>query len=116
MAYCGRRRRGGQHVTSDTSGVLLGLSAAEYARVSKLLDEALELPPEARGAWLASLAAREPQVATLLRELLDLQGTTQGGFLEDRAPLLRQLAEAAEADAGSVGKVFGAGPHGGLAR
>ena len=116
MAYCGRQRRGGQHVTSDTSGVLLGLSAAEPARVSKLLDEALELPPEARGAWLASLAAREPQVATLLRELLDLQGTTQGGFLEDRAPLLRQLAEAAEADAGSVGKVFGAGPHGGLAR
>ena len=83
------------------------MSAAEYARVSRLLDEALELPPEARGAWLASLAARDSQIATLLRELLDLQGTTHGGFLEDRAPLVRQLVEAAEPDAELVRKVFG---------
>jgi WD40 repeat protein/serine/threonine protein kinase len=94
-------------MASDTSKVLRSLSAAEYERLSKLLDEALELSPEARDAWLASLGESESQVATLLRELLDLLGTAHDGFLEDRPPLLMHLAEAAEAAAGLLGKEFG---------
>jgi WD40 repeat protein/tRNA A-37 threonylcarbamoyl transferase component Bud32/TPR repeat protein len=91
-----------------SAAALKGLSAAEYAQLSALLDEALELPPEARSAWLASLAAREPRTATLLRQLFVLQSATHGdGFLEDRGPLLRQLVDTAEADPGLVGREFG---------
>ena len=35
---------------------------AQYAQISKLLDEALELAPESRGAWLAALERRDPDL------------------------------------------------------
>ncbi len=45
--------------------------AATWARLSPLLDEALDLPPPERAAWLAELHLRAPQDAAQLRVLLD---------------------------------------------
>ena len=42
----------------------------QWQHLSALLDEALELPPSERAAWLAALAAREPAVAEKLTHLL----------------------------------------------
>ena len=45
--------------------------AATWARLSPLLDEALDLPPPERAAWLADVQRRAPQDAAPLRVLLD---------------------------------------------
>jgi eukaryotic-like serine/threonine-protein kinase len=44
--------------------------AATWARLSPLLDEALDLPPPERAAWLADLQRRAPQDAAQLQVLL----------------------------------------------
>ena len=63
--------------------------AATWARLSPLLDEALDLPAPERAAWLAALQLRAPQDAALLQQLLErheaagrddfLAGTAQAG-------------------------------------
>ncbi|MDP1900985.1 MAG: protein kinase [Rubrivivax sp.] len=45
--------------------------AATWARLSPLLDEALDLPPADRAAWLAALQLRAPPDAALLQGLLE---------------------------------------------
>jgi len=45
-------------------------TSAQYARISKLLDDALELAPEAREGWLADLETRDREAAQEIRELL----------------------------------------------
>ena len=45
--------------------------AATWARLSPLLDEALDLPPSERAAWLAALQARAPADAFMLQRLLE---------------------------------------------
>ena len=45
--------------------------AATWARLSPLLDEALDLPPPERGPWLAMLRARAPADAAALQRLLE---------------------------------------------
>ena len=49
------------------------LDAASWARISPLLDLALELPVAERAAWLAALQLSAPQDAALLRGLLQQQ-------------------------------------------
>jgi serine/threonine-protein kinase len=54
-----------------------------WQRLSPRLDEALQMDPRAREAWLAELDATEPDIAQGLRELLDLHAAVEGsGFLE----------------------------------
>jgi len=45
--------------------------AATWARLSPLLDEALDLPPSERVAWLAALQTRAPDDAAVLQGLLE---------------------------------------------
>ena len=47
--------------------------AATWARISPLLDDALDLPAADRAAWLAALQLRAPQDAAVLRGLLERQ-------------------------------------------
>jgi eukaryotic-like serine/threonine-protein kinase len=62
-------------------------TARQWARVLALLDEALELEPQARGAWLAALGADDAALAGRLRELLALHAANCAtGFME-RSPL-----------------------------
>ena len=60
--------------------------AATWARLSPLLDEALDLPPTERAAWLAHLQARAPHDALLLQGLLQRhEAAGSGDFLAGSA-------------------------------
>jgi eukaryotic-like serine/threonine-protein kinase len=62
-------------------------TAAEWTEVLPLLDEALEIEPEEREAWLVALASRDAPLAERLRELLALHVANRtSGFME-RSPL-----------------------------
>ena len=63
------------------------LSPDEWRKVSPYLDEALEIVPEERGAWLLSLTSKDARLASLVQALLDeQQELKQESFLE-RSPL-----------------------------
>jgi len=54
--------------------------------ISPWLDEVLDLPSEARSAWLEGLKVREPAAAEALAGwLLELEVMDARAFLEDRA-------------------------------
>jgi serine/threonine protein kinase len=55
---------------ASTASMPLRLDGEQVARLGKLLDHALELPPAALEPWLAELARTEPGQATRLREML----------------------------------------------
>jgi hypothetical protein len=61
--------------------------ADEWRKVSPYLDEALEMVPEERDAWLQSLTQKDARLASLVQALLDeQQKLKQESFLE-RSPL-----------------------------
>src|SRR5574339_412637 len=58
-------------------------SAERWRVLSPYLDEALEIAPEERSAWLVSIAARDAALADDLRAMLSQQKTVhQSRFLE----------------------------------
>jgi len=60
---------------------------ARWRELSPYLDEALELPTEARAAWLAAVAARDSALASDLHALLAEQDAAdERGFLEGAIP------------------------------
>jgi len=62
------------------------LSPDHWQQVSPYLDEALEMEPVAREAWLRSLSEKDPALVTVLRSLLEEQGRLrEEGFLEGAA-------------------------------
>lgn len=84
------------------------LSHSEYLKLSKLLDESLEMAPETRDSWLEELARTDPQSAALLRDLFASQGAPEAEqFLETRDPRLRHLEPLTPVDEGLTGKLFG---------
>ncbi len=48
----------------------MNISPADWGTLSKLLDEAFDLPPEARATWLEETARARPALAPALRQLL----------------------------------------------
>jgi serine/threonine protein kinase len=55
----------------------------DWPRISGYLDEALDLDPPAREAWLAGLAATQPELAATLRSLLaERELANAEGFLQ----------------------------------
>jgi WD40 repeat protein/TPR repeat protein len=85
---------------------LRDLSASQYARVSVLLDRALELEPAAREAWLTGLELKDPDAVPVLRALFAAREHSQP-VPETHAELLRVMAAAGESDAALIGKRFG---------
>ncbi|MEO8140166.1 MAG: serine/threonine-protein kinase [Gemmatimonadota bacterium] len=65
-------------------------SQPEWATLSRLLDEVLELPAEARPAWLAERRRSHPELADQLVELVNREGQLErDGFLgEGQSPAL----------------------------
>ena len=60
--------------------MLLGdLTPSQYSRLSKLLDESLDLPPGEREAWLGKLAQSEPHLAETLRVVFGFEGKDEIG-------------------------------------
>ncbi len=83
------------------------LNPAERAELNRLLDQALDLPPDGRERWLADLA---PSLAHLRPHLADLLGRAAAvetaDFLNTLPPF--QPVEAGEAQADRTGEIVGA--------
>jgi serine/threonine-protein kinase len=54
--------------------------AAEIAELSRLIDTALELPPEERPAWIEQLAPEHETLKPALRKLLEMQPAGNNTF------------------------------------
>ena len=98
-------------MSADSTGParrLKDLSAAEYARLSELLDSCLALPPEERTDWLSRLAGEDLRNAEILRRLFatpDAAGI--GPSLETGEILTRHLASLATGAETLVGRRVG---------
>ncbi len=76
--------------------MLEGLSQEEWGRIDARLEEALDLDPSQRPAWLGQLAAAEPALAAQLQELLStLEDSTGDAFEEPMAAGMADLRSAA---------------------
>ena len=76
----------------------LDLDPREWPAVSALLDEALDLSPDARAAWLEALPPEAAPHRETLRRLLAAGAATETNGLVSRAPLIG--FESARVDAG----------------
>jgi WD40 repeat protein len=86
----------------------LKLSPPEFARVSELLSESIEMGPEEREAWLADLERRDPKSAACVRSLLAAQSACQAvGFLQNLVVPQLQIAGLVDTDSGLIGRQFG---------
>lgn len=83
-------------------------SKPRYAQISNLLDEALELDPGARGAWLEALERRDPEIAIELRELLEpAADSVAERILTAAGELANQLSALPETEPSLAGRRFG---------
>ncbi|MEO5882266.1 MAG: serine/threonine-protein kinase [Caldimonas sp.] len=83
-------------------------SAVQLARLSTLLDEALDLDEAGRAAWLAALAETDAPLSQTLRRLLEAHVSRETGDLLDAGPVLTGLAGTdAEDSAFSAGQQVG---------
>lgn len=65
---------------------LLPRLVPQWPVLNGLLDQALDLAPDARERWLADLAAEHQAVRSILRQLLDVQCGIESGAFLDRLP------------------------------
>jgi len=84
-----------------------------WARVSPLLDEALDLEPASLEPWLNLLSTREPAIAATVRVLLERQAAIESAEFLDQFPSLEGLDVPEESPAGIAGLTAGArvGPY-----
>ncbi|MEN9420059.1 MAG: hypothetical protein RI988_3680, partial [Pseudomonadota bacterium] len=69
--------------------------APDWQLLSRLLDEALALPAEARQAWLATLVPEAEHLRPQLRDLLKVQEAVETGTFLEALPVLPGLRPAA---------------------
>ena len=62
------------------------ISAALWPEVSRLLDQALDLPVAERPTWLERLSRDQPDLATAVQELLAAHARSETGDFLDRGP------------------------------
>ena len=82
----------------------MGVSSAQMVRMSRLLDQALELDEAVRRKWLAALGPENQDIAEALREALS-SGSTGTGASFRRCPRLGRTtmpASIAKVDSGPV--------------
>jgi WD40 repeat protein/tRNA A-37 threonylcarbamoyl transferase component Bud32/TPR repeat protein len=88
--------------------MLQDLSPSEYSRVSALLDQAMEMAPEARDAWLRELECSDAKSAAVLREMFaSMDDGEAQGFLHLRGLVADSVAAMAEDSPGLIGRQFG---------
>jgi eukaryotic-like serine/threonine-protein kinase len=78
------------------------ITAADWKRLSPLLDEALDLPPAQRAAWLAALPSRHADLRDQLTELLAGGRAIETGDFLDRLPEFSATPAALSLGPGSV--------------
>ena len=82
-------------------------SRAAWARLLGLLDQALQLPPAQRAAWLHALPAHDVPLRARLQQLLDDRQAIEGSnYLQSQPELDLSLAQAL-ADEHAVGDLVG---------
>jgi eukaryotic-like serine/threonine-protein kinase len=87
---------------------LKNLSAAEFSRLSELLDSCLALSPQERTGWLSRLEGEDLRTAEILRRLFATSGATGSvELLETGEVLTRHLASLARGDETLVGRRVG---------
>jgi WD40 repeat protein/serine/threonine protein kinase len=93
--------------TSASAASIKDLDSAEFSRFSALLDESLDLAPEARSEWLSRVERTDPKLAPLLAGFFTSRDACNaGGFLSGASPLPGGIAAAAP-DTLLVGRLFG---------
>lgn len=83
-------------------GTGLGIDAAVWARISPLLEQALDVPPEQRDAWLDSLPLQDVGLKDTLRDLLARASGPETGALLATLPKVDADADAAMHAEGDV--------------
>ena len=73
----------------------MDLSPAVWPQLSKLLDEALDMAPDARQEWLEQLATTQPRLAPSLRELLAAHASSETADVMAHLPPLSARAQMA---------------------
>ena len=90
------------------SSSLRELTPDQFARISQLLDESLELAPQERHTWLGELERRDPEAALLLRRLFAAQETGEAArFVNKLGEIATALAPAISAEAPLIDRRFG---------
>jgi serine/threonine protein kinase len=67
------------------------ISATTWNTISKLLDEALDLEPVARTAWLERLQISDPEIATSVQQLLAAHATSETADVLASLPSIENL-------------------------
>jgi eukaryotic-like serine/threonine-protein kinase len=84
------------------------LNAEQFGRLSDLLDQAFELVPERRTAWLAELATHDPELCGLVTDLIASDSAASAEqLIETREVFNRQFAAAIRTQHSLLGKQFG---------
>ena len=89
---------------------------ARWQRLSSLLDQALDVPPEQRAHWLADLRSRDPELAADVEALLDdARAAGEERFLESTAEVPPRATLAGQAlGAYTLEALLGQGGMGGV--
>jgi serine/threonine-protein kinase len=84
------------------------LSAEQFGRLSDLLDQAFEISPPRREAWLAELRAHDPELSVLVADIVASESVASAEqLIETREILHRQFAAAIETRQSLIGKQLG---------
>src|SRR5580698_7533901 len=86
---------------------LQSLSPAQFARISQLLDESLDMSAEDRLAWLVDLERSDPESAGILRTLLDLQSNSSKHSLLEGNVVADLVGPLPDSDSILIGRQFG---------
>ena len=87
---------------------LKDLKPEEAQRLSALLDEAMDLAPEQRDAWLTDLVQREPLLCGLVTDVLASMDVAGREHLIETSDLIdRRFAQATHAEPSFEGRAFG---------
>jgi eukaryotic-like serine/threonine-protein kinase len=74
----------------------LNTSTTDWAQAFQLLDEALELPPAARAAWLDKLGGEREKMRALVAELLEQRAEIDSGSFMKSLPQFSHLGSLGE--------------------
>jgi hypothetical protein len=83
------------------------VSPATWNALSKLLDEALDLEPAARAAWIDRVGATQPELAPILRKLLAAHATSETGDVLQQLPRPADAVNSIDATGLAVGSRVG---------
>jgi WD40 repeat protein/serine/threonine protein kinase len=92
---------------SASGSFLQSLSPAQFARISQLLDDSLDMSVEERLVWLADLERSDLESAGIVRTLLDLQSSSSSQALLEGNVVADLVGSLPDSDSILIGRQFG---------